>query len=180
MKKTKIPKVLKQALFLIILAMALGLPANWINPKGIPLGFTRPTAVSAADSLFTLPVGDQHQRLDKPLTINTDQVHTLQNAEKAILLDARSLTEYRSGHIPGAVNLPYEEIFEHEDIYNSLPYDKWLICYCEGPPCDLGELLAWELFNMGYTAVAIYTDGLNEWIKTQDVERVETEPAHEN
>ncbi len=171
-------KALKQALLIVLLAAVIGLTANFLNPRGVQHTPDRPAATSAADSVFSLSAAEQ--QLDGPVTINTDQVRKLLLDGEAVLLDARTLQEYRSGHIPGALNLPYEEIFEHENIYNSLPFDKWLVCYCEGPPCDLGELLAWELYNMGFKSVAVYTDGLNEWAKTQEIEYVDTEPDYDN
>ena len=47
----------------------------------------------------------------------------------------------------------------------SLPKDNWLICYCDGPQCDLSELLAYQLMELGFEKVAIYHEGIEGWIK---------------
>jgi len=46
-----------------------------------------------------------------------------------------------------------------------LPKDVWLVCYCDGPPCDLGERLAYELQGWGFTRVAVYQGGMADWRK---------------
>ena len=43
----------------------------------------------------------------------------------AILLDVRTPEEYRSGHVPGAVNLPLDRLHERE-----LPADRPVFAYC--------------------------------------------------
>ena len=43
----------------------------------------------------------------------------------AVLLDVRTPEEYRSGHVPGAVNLPLDRLHERE-----LPADRPVFAYC--------------------------------------------------
>ena len=47
------------------------------------------------------------------------------NASDAVLLDVREADEFRSGHIPGAVNAPLSTIDQV-----TLPKDKPLFVYC--------------------------------------------------
>jgi rhodanese-related sulfurtransferase len=65
--------------------------------------------------------------------------------------------------MPGAINVPYENLGEVEQILGELPDDKWIICHCGGPPCDLGELLGLELLMQGAAHVAVYSGGLDAW-----------------
>ncbi|MBI1347979.1 CoA-disulfide reductase [bacterium] len=44
------------------------------------------------------------------------------------LLDVRTATEYAAGHLPGAINLPVDEL---RDRLNELPVDQPLVTYCQ-------------------------------------------------
>lgn len=68
----------------------------------------------------------------------------------AILIDLRSREEYRTGHIKGAGNLPYE-IFEkmfEERLEYDFPKGKILVLYCDrgGASLRAARILA----KMGY------------------------------
>ncbi|MCR2365403.1 rhodanese-like domain-containing protein, partial [Salmonella enterica] len=47
--------------------------------------------------------------------------------EGALLLDVRSREDYAAGHIPGAVNIPTEELEPH---LAQLPRDQTIVAYC--------------------------------------------------
>jgi rhodanese-related sulfurtransferase len=81
------------------------------------------------------------------------------------LLDARSNQEFKTGHIRGALSMPFEEIGQYMDRIQSLPRDRWLVTYCDGPPCDLAQLLAQLLLQSRFDHVAVYDAGVNDWTK---------------
>lgn len=58
----------------------------------------------------------------------TDWTRAKQLSEDDILIDVRTEKEYKAGAIPGAVNIPLDEI---RDRLNELPLDKNLILYCQ-------------------------------------------------
>ena len=172
MKKTILPKrALRETLLIIAIATVLGIGTNAFNPNGVVIGFKRPSLTAAADSVLavTLPevavAPDVQGAQDEIVHITTEQVQNLVQKGQALLIDARSQEEYDDRHIPNSINLPFENIFEFQTKIDSLPRDKWLVCFCDGPPCDLGELLANELVSMGFRRVVIYHDGLNAWRK---------------
>jgi len=172
-----LPKgALKEMALIVIVASIIGLGANFINPKGVTLSARRPALETAPDSVFAteLPavdITDESSSLDETdigesLIVNTSQVRQLIERNQAVLLDARSKKEYREGHIPNSINLPFETFEDHPEKVGALPDNKWLVCFCDGPPCDLGELLAFELMQMGFNRVVIYQEGLNAWKKS--------------
>ena len=68
----------------------------------------------------------------------------------AFIIDLRSYEEYRTGHIKGAKNLPYEEfekMFEERAEYD-FPRGKVLVLYCDrgGASLRAARILA----KMGY------------------------------
>ncbi|MDW7679383.1 MAG: rhodanese-like domain-containing protein [bacterium] len=170
-----IPKrALQQAIIITVLATVIGLVVNSFHPRKVSLAFKRPPLQYVADSLLAqdLPPmmisddNDSQPELDEPVVINTNQVRQLILNNQAVLLDARTESEYVSEHLPGAIHLPVEFFNDYEHLVKALPQDKWLICYCDGPPCDLGEILAYELKFMDFKKVVVYYDGINEWKKS--------------
>jgi len=80
-----------------------------------------------------------------------------------ILVEALSQEHYRSCHLPGAINLPYEFVDEAEKV---LP-DKGseIVVYCMNPDCLASREEARELEEMGYERVLHYAAGKQAWIR---------------
>lgn len=49
-----------------------------------------------------------------------------------VLVDVRSREEYKKGHIPEAINIPFQELESHK-----FPKNKLIVVYCRGPLCVL-------------------------------------------
>lgn len=76
-----------------------------------------------------------------------------------VVLDVRPLDEYASGHIPGAISVPLEEL-EHR--IASLPRDTEIVAYCRGPYCLLAPQAVELLRERGFDARRL-EDGFPEW-----------------
>ena len=59
--------------------------------------------------------------------IKPEEVRELLKKEKAILVDVRAEAAYKSGHVKGALNIPYADI---RDRAKELPRDKMIVTYC--------------------------------------------------
>ena len=161
-------KIIVEAIFIIILAVVLGFSSNQFHSNKIKISFSRPPIEFVEDNIAaqTLPdVEINSTESIEPLFLRMKQVVTLLSKNQALLLDARSEKEYRKGHIPGARNFSPKAFLNNKNITETLPKDKWLICYCGGPSCDKAELLAYELIYAGYKKVAVYRGGFEEWKK---------------
>ncbi len=171
----------QQGIIITVMAAVIGLVVNSFHPRKVSLAFKRPPLQYAADSLFaeelpSVTIADQNDPVplaptesDELIIVSIKQVRQLVSQQQAILLDARTPAEYEAGHLPGAMLLPFDLLYDYEVQLNSLLKDKWFICYCDGPPCDLGELLAQELMLRDFHKVAVYQDGLNDWKKSYAV-----------
>ncbi len=71
-------------------------------------------------------------------------------ANGAVVVDVRSVEEFRSRHLPGAVNIPLQQL--HEDAPRRLPQkDQVLLLHClSGTRSGMARR---TLKNMGYTLV---------------------------
>lgn len=61
------------------------------------------------------------------ITLSMEDGLNLASAYPGALIDVRTLPEYLAGHIPGAINIPSDEI-EHK--LNEVPKDKPVFLYC--------------------------------------------------
>lgn len=75
------------------------------------------------------------------------------------LIDVRPAEEYRSGHIPGAVSVPLEEL---ERRLGDMPRDQEIIAYCRGPYCVFAVHAVDLLRERGFSARR-FEEGLPEW-----------------
>jgi len=97
--------------------------------------------------------------------VTTDEVKRMVDAkEDFVLADALSPIEFAEDRIAGSVNLPYTAIKTGKA---KLPADKAkkLVFYCKGPKCTKSAKAAGLAVKMGYTNVAIYNEGIPEWVK---------------
>jgi rhodanese-related sulfurtransferase len=76
-----------------------------------------------------------------------------------VVLDVRPPEEYASGHIPGAISIPLEEL---EQRLASLPHDAEVVAYCRGPYCLLAPRAVALLRERGFRARRL-EDGFPEW-----------------
>lgn len=149
--------IFSQSSIIIAVAAVLGLTANALNPRGVSLTITRPAAQAVADSLLAPGAAEG------PLLINRRQLKILMSTGNTVVIDTRTPEEFTVGHLPGAINIPFELLGEFAERMEALPRKAWLVCYCDGPPCDKGEMLARELFSQGFAGAAFYSDGLDDW-----------------
>jgi rhodanese-related sulfurtransferase/DNA-binding HxlR family transcriptional regulator len=75
------------------------------------------------------------------------------------VLDVRSVEEFASGHLPGAVNIPLKELRRR---FKELQPSQKVVAYCRGPYCIFSYEAVAELRKHGYQALRL-EDGYPEW-----------------
>lgn len=71
-------------------------------------------------------------------------------SDGACLVDVRTEAEYQSGHLPGAVNIPHDQLAARAAELK-VPLDKQVVVYCKsGGRSDYAMAL---MRSMGYSAV---------------------------
>jgi rhodanese-related sulfurtransferase/DNA-binding transcriptional ArsR family regulator len=85
----------------------------------------------------------------------------LDRARKGLVtvLDVRPPEEFAAGHVPGAVNIPIQEL---EKRFRELPKRKEIIAYCRGPFCLMSYEAVQLLRKRGMKARRL-RDGMPEW-----------------
>lgn len=109
-----------------------------------------------------------------PKALGLDRALELYLGGTAVFVDARMPDEFAAGHIPGAVNLPYDDLESHLDVLGFLPEDGLVVTYCDGTECELSLELADELTAMGFNQVRVFFGGWEQWVEAgHDIEEGE-------
>lgn len=95
-------------------------------------------------------------------TLPVDEVYEIvKNNEDYLIIDVRSIDEYKDGHIKGAISIPVSDI---EKRIAEIPKDRPVIVYCNGSNCDISVTAAKILVKYGFKKVYnIGGTGIIEW-----------------
>ena len=96
----------------------------------------------------------------------------LAGPNKPVLVEALGAAFFADAHLPGAVNIPPGQV---ERLAAALvPHrDAAVVVYCTGS-CSSAYAVARRLEDLGYTDVAVYTGGKEDWVEHGlPVERLE-------
>jgi rhodanese-related sulfurtransferase len=141
-----------EAIGIVFFSILIALCTNHIRSNGIALIRPSTSHGSGGNGENIILLQDLIEKLGKP---------------GVIILDARSPEDYWEGHIPGAKNVPSDEIFEEDaDFLDEVPLDQEVITYCEGVHCPNAEDMAFLLQERGYEDVKVFLGGWEEWTES--------------
>ncbi|QMV42364.1 rhodanese-like domain-containing protein [Cohnella cholangitidis] len=96
-------------------------------------------------------------------SISRDEINSkLNKGEKIILVEALPKKYYDDMHLPGAINIPHDEV---DRLAPQLLPDRSaeIIVYCASLPCPNSEIAAKRLMTLGYSNVKEYREGKQDW-----------------
>lgn len=152
--------VVKEAVILLAISLILAFGVNFFSPHGIAL-----TGVwydnRGRIELEKPPSYDP--AIDSVLTM--EDAFDLWKSGQAIFIDARLPDEYAEGHLPGAINLPFERWDDYwDEVSPLLAPDAKIVIYCGGIDCELSVDVARELIYLGYKNAYIFFGGYSKWL----------------
>ncbi len=154
----------KDMLKLIVISVVLGVTAQTILPNGIGLK-TELVQVGNDSSQIAVPAISINPEGAETAAENItlpDAFQAHQNGS-ALFIDARSSDDYNKGHIQGAINLPVHAFMDSLTYLETLNFESQIITYCDGADCNASIDLAADLKMMGFTRVAFFFGGWQEW-----------------
>lgn len=141
--RTPFKKTAASAAVLLILASLSGLLANQMSARGIPL---TPPPAEPGEMLPFEVVWEAHDE------------------GTAVFIDARIREEYETGHIEGAISVPYLERDQHLDkLTREVPKDAWVIIYCDGVDCEASLKLSSWMTQKGWQRADVFEEGYPAW-----------------
>lgn len=153
-------------ILIMIVATVIGVVHNAVRSEPIKLFPRAAGAPVTSEATTTLPPGTP-RITDAEFAageIPMNRVNTLVASGAVVLIDARSEGEYAEGHLPGAMNVPYDSFVDYAgELESNVLLDQPVIIYCRSVTCDLSDQLAQEMRLMGYERVVLYKGGWDEW-----------------
>lgn len=104
-------------------------------------------------------MADSMTRQERLEAMSRDELVQRLQEQSVTLLDVRSHEEYALGHLPGAINMPLEEL---EQRLAELPREQEIIAYCRGPWCVLSGGAVTALRKRGFK-VRRLNSGFPDW-----------------
>jgi rhodanese-related sulfurtransferase len=97
--------------------------------------------------------------------IHRDDIHAhLQAGTPMHLVEALPEKYYRDGHLPGAIQLNHDEV--RDQVEARFPdKDAFIVVYCANTACQNSRKAAQILASLGYTRIAEYEEGKQDWIE---------------
>jgi rhodanese-related sulfurtransferase len=158
---------------IIVLAASLGVIHNAVRSQSMPL-------IQRVEPVSTARHGDgadqsqsSHGEAEAATpsrtgipegSVTAGRVKAMMESGDVYIIDARLPEAFDDGHIPGAINIPYDQLPDYYDgLTESVPTDATVICYCWSPTCDFSDQLATELKILGYADVLVFTGGWEDW-----------------
>lgn len=87
----------------------------------------------------------------------------LDNAQDVAVVDVLSADQYEKGHIPGAMNVPFDEQFD-EAIQRAIPKkEQEVVVYCANEECPASPKAGRRMEALGYQHVYDYEQGKADW-----------------
>jgi len=111
-------------------------------------------------------VGGTDNTIPRPNTETTnisadDLKQAIDNRQRVIVLDVRERAEYAEGHIPGARNIPVDELSARA--IRELPRSNLVVAYCTCTEDGLSKVARQILIERGFPRVLILRGGLASW-----------------
>lgn len=107
--------------------------------------------LSAQDDIRTVP------------RISIDDVKTLIAKKQVVLIDVRDPMSFSQGHMPGAINVPFDFLPDHADEWRR--EKRLLVTYCACVNEGTAARAALDMNAFGIKNVKALLGGWNEWIK---------------
>jgi rhodanese-related sulfurtransferase len=95
-------------------------------------------------------------------TISRDELQREMAAGTVVVVEALHANYYADGHLPGAYNLPLDDIaYRAADVLPDRAAS--VVTYCTGTLCPNSRIAAEQLRKLGYTDVRAYEGGKEDW-----------------
>ena len=156
--KQLLRKGFKESLLIIITSGLLAFGLNLVRQSPVDLRGYAPMTTEPNS------LADNQEVLAGVQEITLDEAIDRFRQGTALFVDARSVDDFREGHIDGAINIPETNFEEYIGPFMAANApDTLLITYCEGKSCQQSQKLAEQLILSGFDNVYHLNDGWGEW-----------------
>lgn len=104
-------------------------------------------------------VKDFREKRNSLEVLRMDELLTRMKSKNVVVLDVRPATEFKNGHIPGAINIPISALAKQ---LKKLAKNKEYVAYCRGPFCVFADEAVNMLTKKGFKAKRL-EEGYPDW-----------------
>jgi len=152
MSLRRTPGTIFQLMLLLALSVAAAAIARLYYTKPLPLHYAWSERVASAAS-------EKGMR-----TVSIEEAKQIADSFSHIILDARKVSDYTAGRIPGAMSLPISDLDAHiASISVLLTPEQPIMVYCSGEECEESLELGAILITHGYTNITLFAGGITAW-----------------
>jgi len=152
-------KTIKETIFLLGIAIISAFTVNFFSPSGIALVGQWDGSSGVVDSKADSDVFSGELEITQ-----VKSAKQIYDKGTAVFVDARSLENFKNGHIKGAESLPLDQFDKFIEAFKKkYPANTFIVTYCSGRTCDDSHGLEQLLFDHGYVNVSIFIDGYHGW-----------------
>ncbi|GEM_PF-1224685 len=145
--------VLVESILIAAISLGVAMAANAVRRDGLPLARSYQPRDELTEQAFT--------RVSR---VDLETLKALIQAEMVVVLDIRDKKSFRSGHIPGAKNLPLDR--EESAIVSLLEESeagRTIVICCSDPACLDAASLAARLLQREAYDLMIFPGGIKAW-----------------
>jgi rhodanese-related sulfurtransferase len=124
-------------------------------PQFFPQEAAAPARDSAMERLLALARNPYN-------TVDVDEARALADSGAVYLVDVRSPDEYRAGHVPGAVNIPLDDLESGAELLPA-DHDQPVVTVCNRGNISVRGMLI--LKSLGYGNVRSLSGGTTAWVE---------------
>ena len=125
---------------------------------GVPAGLTKRPANLEFIDLVTVSAGT----FDVKGAIEIDAIEAKSLHDRGVVfLDSRGKDLYWRGHIPGATNLFFHQVWD--SLSKLVDINSEIVFYCVDPKCHLAAHSSAQALTLGYTKVYYFAGGFSAW-----------------
>ena len=102
--------------------------------------------------------------MKKYQTIDAGTLHSvLASDERPVLVNALAREAFEEERIPGSISIPVGDALRIAP--DVLARDQSIVVYCSSRNCTASPTLAQKLVDLGFTEVADFEGGIDEWVR---------------
>lgn len=152
-------KTIVEMIFLLGISIILAFTVNFFSPAGIAIVSQWDESLGVVASKADSDVFSGELKIEDVMTAK--QIY---DKRTAVFVDARSLENFKNGHIKGAESLPLDQFDNFIKAFKEkYPANTFIVTYCSGRTCNDSHRLEQLLFDHGYVNVSIFIDGYQGW-----------------
>ena len=95
--------------------------------------------------------------------ISVDDVKALMAKKQVVLIDVRDPMSFSEGHMPGAINVPFDFLPDHAEAWKK--EKRLLVTYCACVNEGTAARAALDMNAFGISNVKALLGGWNEWVR---------------